>query len=291
MTISGILDQEIKDIGTVARWGGDEFVIILPRTSKSQALSFCQNIQKRCNMMPEDPIRPNITLGTSTKVEMSQDINLILKEAEDGMYRRKLLEGKSLRSSLITSLEKTLFARSCETEEHAKRIQNIALKVGYEMGLSENELDELGLLAILHDIGKIGIRDSILTKPGKLTPDEWREMQKHPEIGCRIAQSSPELSHVADLILAHHERWDGKGYPIGLKENEIPKLSRIVAIIDAYDVMTHSRPYKDAIKPQKALEEIRQCAGTQFDPNIATVITGVIQQLLSKRQGVDGNRS
>ncbi|HBE78278.1 MAG TPA: GGDEF domain-containing protein, partial [Firmicutes bacterium] len=275
-TISGILKTECPSEGIVARWGGDEFVIILPRTSRNKALSLCQNIQKHCSLMPEDPIKPNIAFGASTKEKMYQDINLVLKDAEDIMYRHKLLEGKSVRSSLITSLEKTLYARSYETEEHAKRIQNISVKVGCEMGLSASELDELGLLAILHDIGKIGIPDHILTKPLKLTQEEWREMKKHPEIGCRIAQSTPELSHVADLILSHHERWDGKGYPMGLTENGIPNLARIIAIIDAYDVMTHSRPYKEAISSQEAIEEIRNCAGKQFDPVIADVFIRIM---------------
>jgi len=275
-TIAGILVKECYGEEIIARWGGDEFVIVLPRTSKDQVQTLCRQIQDHCGIMPEDPIRPNITFGAATKEVGANDMNQILKEAEDIMYRRKLLEGKSVRSSLITSLEKTLYARSYETEEHAQRILNIALKVGNEMGLSSSELDELGLLAILHDIGKIGIPDYILTKPIQLSPDEWREMKKHPEIGYRIAQSSPELSHVADLILFHHERWDGKGYPIGLKGNDIPKLARIVAVIDAYDVMTHSRPYKDAISAQEAVEEIRKCAGSQFDPVVAEFFTRVI---------------
>jgi diguanylate cyclase (GGDEF)-like protein/PAS domain S-box-containing protein len=283
-TISGILSEECQDKGIIARWGGDEFVIVLPQTSKDKVFDLCQNIQKHCSMMPEDPIKPNITLGASTRETMSQDVNQVLKNAEDIMYRRKLLEGKSVRSSIITSLEKTLYARSYETEEHAKRILDIAINVGHEMDLSASEFDELGLLALLHDIGKIGIPDSILTKPDKLTEEEWQEMKKHPEIGCRIAQSSPELSHVANLILSHHERWDGKGYPLGLKGNQIPKLARIIAIIDAFDVMTHSRPYKDAVSAAEAIKEINNCAGKQFDPVIAAIFTRVITSKITKHK-------
>lgn len=277
-TMARLLSEACPDHAVIARWGGDEFVIILPLTAPEMAVSICQNIEKKCLLEPEDPIQPSIALGVATKKEAAEDIKLLLKNAEDMMYRRKLLEGKSVRSSLIASLEKTLYERSYETEEHAKRIQSIAIKVGMEMGLSENEQDELSLLAILHDIGKIGIPDYILTKPDKLTPDEWREMQKHPEIGCRIAQSSPELSDIADLILSHHERWDGRGYPLGLKETEIPKLARIISIIDAYDAMTHTRPYKEAVSPSAAITEIIHCAGKQFDPAIVAVFINVLHR-------------
>ncbi len=284
-TISGTIEKVCRGEGIIARWGGDEFVIILPKTTKSKALELCQQIQEQFLMMPQDPIQPNITFGAATKEGVNSDIHVILKEAEDIMYRRKLLEGKSVRSSLITSLEKTLYARSYETEEHAQRILSIAIKIGQEMGLTSSELDELGLLAILHDIGKIGIPDHILTKPLQLNEEEWREMKRHPEIGYRIAQSTPELSHVADLILSHHERWDGKGYPMGRKGNEIPKMARIIAIIDAFDVMTHSRPYKDAMTVMEAVIEIRRCSGSQFDPVIADLFAKIIVA------GIDGNQN
>jgi diguanylate cyclase (GGDEF)-like protein/PAS domain S-box-containing protein len=287
-TISGTLEKEYRGEGIVARWGGDEFVMILPKTSKNKALSLCNQIQNRFLIMPQDPIQPSITFGASTKERMDSDIRLVLKDAEDIMYRRKLLEGKSVRSSLITSLEKTLYARSYETEEHAQRILSIALKVGREMGLSASELDELGLLAILHDIGKIGIPDHILTKPDRLNEEEWREMKKHPEIGYRIAQSTPELSHVADLILSHHERWDGNGYPIGCKGNNIPKLARIITIIDSYDVMTHSRPYKDAMTVTEAINEIHKCAGSQFDPDIADIFINMIDSINVEKEKIAG---
>jgi HD-GYP domain-containing protein (c-di-GMP phosphodiesterase class II) len=110
----------------------------------------------------------------------------------------------------------------------------LAINFGKKLQLSQYEMDEMKLITLLHDIGKIGIPDNILNKPGKLTQDEWYEMKKHPEIGYRIAQSTSELSHIAELILTHHERWDGNGYPQGLKDEQIPKLARILAIIDTY---------------------------------------------------------
>lgn len=124
---------------------------------------------------------------------------------------------------------------------------------------------------MLHDIGKMGIDDRVLNKPGKLTDDEWAIMKKHPEIGYRIAKSSPELEPIAEYILAHHERWDGKGYPQGLKGEEIPLLSRIVAVADAYDAMTEDRVYRKALTKEQTLDEIRKNIGSQFDPHIAQI--------------------
>ncbi len=130
-------------------------------------------------------------------------------------------------------------------------------------------MDELALYALLHDIGKVGVDDRILNKPGRLDEEEWEQMKKHSEIGYRIAASAMELSHVADYILSHHERWDGKGYPRGLAGEQIPLLSRLLAIVDAYDAMTEDRVYRRALSNEEALREIVRRAGTQFDPQLA----------------------
>ena len=133
------------------------------------------------------------------------------------------------------------------------------------------ELDELALLAVLHDVGKVGIKESILQKPEPLAPEELEEMKKHPEIGYHIAYNTPELMPIAEYILAHHERWDGNGYPRGLKGEEIPLLCRILAVADAYDAMTSDRLYRKAMNSQEAMAEIERNAGKQFDPKVVKV--------------------
>ncbi len=137
-------------------------------------------------------------------------------------------------------------------------------------------MDEISLLALLHDIGKVSINPHILQKPGTLSPGEWDEMKRHPEIGYRIAQAAPELAVVADLILSHHERWDGQGYPRGLKEGEIPLACRILAVVDAFDAMTNDRVYRQAMSLQDALKEIKMNEGKQFDPQVANLLIEII---------------
>lgn len=282
-------DQFLRDIATIlkracratdimARWGGDEFAIILPNTKLQTAEAVCRRIRKACSESSGTPIQLSIALGAATKYDATASISEVLSQAEDRMYRNKLSEQQSMHSSIIKGLQQTLAEKSYETEEHAERLQELALSLGHLMGLSNNELDELLLLAKLHDIGKIAIPDDILLKPGPLTPSEWDIMKRHSEIGYRIAQATPELAHIAQTILSHHERWDGKGYPLGLSEEKIPLLSRIIALVDSYDVMTHGRPYKHALSKDAALMEVVRNSGTQFDPTIAGQFVTLLTQ-------------
>ena len=218
----------------------------------------------------------NISLGYETKTSMSESLDNVLKVAEDYMYRRKLLEGKSLHSSVISSMKSVLFEKSQVTEEHAQRLIKLSKAVGQRAGLSNQQFDELELFSTLHDIGKIGINDHILNKADKLADAEWIEMKKHCEIGYRIAMSSPELVPIADYIFTHHEHYDGSGYPEGLAGESIPLLSRILAVVDAYDAMTENRPYRKAMAKEIAIAEIIKNAGTQFDPVVANIFIEII---------------
>jgi HD-GYP domain-containing protein (c-di-GMP phosphodiesterase class II) len=195
----------------------------------------------------------------------------IVKEAEDKMYRHKLIENQSARSSAIKSLKRALEERDYETEEHTRRMKKYAVTFGKFLKLSDSELDDLSLLATLHDIGKIATPDNIVLKPDKLSEKEWEIMKKHSEVGYRIAQSTTQLAPIADAILHHHERWDGKGYPYGISKNEIPLIARIISIVDTYDAIISNRPYRKAISKEFALEEIRNCSGSQFDPKLADI--------------------
>lgn len=268
--VANIMRQTCRKEDIIARWGGDEFIMLLPRCDAATAAVVFERLKNAAQHINMLPIETSLSVGQAVKSSPDQDIREIIKEAEDKMYRHKLLEDKSNRSSFLVSLEQTMWTRSHETREHCQRIQNMALQVGKAIKLSSSELDDLNLLAALHDIGKIAIPNSILDKPGKLTAEEWETIKKHPEIGYRIALSSPEMAPIAEGILHHHERWDGTGYPLGLAGEEIPLASRIIALVDACDVMMHGRPYQSANSREEVRLEIERCAGSQFQPGLVS---------------------
>lgn len=266
MRIAAILRESCRKEDVVARFGGDEFAIFLPRTSFEVTMEIVSRISQACSQANPEPVKLSISLGAVTKEDPSQDILEILKESEERMYRSKLLESKDVRDSIISSLQRTLFERNHESEEHTHRLQELAKQMGRTLALSDSVVEELILLATLHDIGNITIPEGVIAKPDSLSAEERELIWKHPEVGYHIAGSSPELATIAEAILAHHEWWDGSGYPRKLKGEDIPLNSRIIAIIDAYDVMTHEQPYKKPMSQKEALQELRKKSGTQFDP-------------------------
>jgi len=270
-----ILQRYCREQDVLARTGGGEFSILLPETNSETAIEIAKKMKMACSSYINNTINEgfyiNITFGYCTKETLDVDFDKVVNTAEEYMYKCKLLEHKSSHNDIIKSIKATMFEKNQETDEHADRIAALSKMVGNKLNLSPTAIDELVLLAMLHDIGKVGIDERILNKPGKLNDEEWIEMKKHPEIGYRIAMASVELMPIAEFILCHQERWDGKGYPQGLAGEDIPVLSRIIAVVDAYDAMTQDRVYRKAMAKEVAINEIIMNAGTQFDPNIANL--------------------
>jgi diguanylate cyclase (GGDEF)-like protein/PAS domain S-box-containing protein len=262
----------------VARWGGDEFIILLPSTTKVVATRIIGRIHESFKKEIYQEFITSISTGIAVKESANQNIYELIKIAETNMYRHKLIEKQSLHSSIIISLEKALEERNYETEQHTTRMRQLALKLGKKLNFQDNQLDELSLISSLHDIGKISITDNIILKPSKLTKKEYEIMKTHSEIGFKIANSTPELIPIAKSILTHHERWDGRGYPMGLKGEKIPLVARIISIIDSYDAMTNKRPYRKAHSKEYAIKELLRCTGKQFDPVLVDKFIGIITE-------------
>ena len=273
-----IIKKYCRDEDVIARWGGDEFVILLPKADSETAESIIERIRKACESHTYKTIPLSIALGNASKVLQDESMNTVIKDAEENMYKRKIIERKGISGSIILSLEATLSAKSFETKEHTERIKKLAVKLGKKLNLPENQIGELSLLATLHDIGKVAIPESILAKEGNLNKKEWELVKKHPEIGANIASSSPLIAHISKAILAAHEYWDGSGYPKGLKGEDIPLISRLVHIVDAFDVMRSGRPYKKPLTKASAIKELRSRSGIQFDPALTEEFISMLEQ-------------
>lgn len=265
-----VISSAFRESDIVARIGGDEFAILLSQSDERITEKACDRIRQTIDRYnaagPEIPL--SISIGFAVKSDTSESMSNLFKEADDSMYRDKLHRGHSARSAIVQTLLKALEARDLITEGHAVRLQDYVTVLAEAVGMPGRDIAELCLLAKFHDIGKVGVPDKILFKPGPLNLDEIAEMRRHSEIGFRIAKSAPDLAPVADWILKHHEWWNGKGYPLGLKGEEIPLECRILAIADAYDAMTSDRPYRKAMTHDSAVGELKRFAGVQFDPDL-----------------------
>ncbi len=270
-SIASVLSKVCNDKGFVFRWGGDEFMILIPNCNDCCCERLVEQIRSECKKDEYSYIELSIALGNMVKYSVEEDIYKCIKEVEDRVYRQKLLEHNSVRSSMMNSLKKSLEAKNMETEEHTERVESYALELGERYGFKSSQMDELMIVARLHDIGKIAIEEDILLKPGPLTPNEFEVMKTHAEKGFRIINASNEIANVAKCVLTHHEKWDGTGYPLGISGEEIPLMARIIAIADSYDVMTHDRVYKKAMSKDEAIKELKRCAGTQFDPKLVDI--------------------
>lgn len=271
------LRESCRKSDVLARWGGDEFLLLLPRASLQDADRFITRVKRGFEKKNGDGLQLSVSMGCAVKTEESVDLRTVMREAEEWMYHQKLLESSSYRNSIINTLLATLYEKSNATEEHAQRLKEYCITMGKALQLNAEELNELALLAVLHDIGKVGIHQSILQKEGPLNGEEWADMKQHVEIGYRIAQNTPELSSVAEHILSHHERWDGSGYPRGLKGQQIPLFCRILSVTDAYDAMTYDRSYRKALPTDEAKQELLRGSGSQFDPDMVNLFLELLK--------------
>lgn len=275
-------DQTIKQVANllvecflvpaiISRAGGDEFLILSPKTTIDAYKQKRNDLMAKISQIKIREIQLSLSLGSAVKTEQSMDIGDVITEAENNMYSNKVLQSQSSRNQTINAIFNSLKEKYDEEREHSDSVSYYCALMGEKLNLSDNEKLELEFAGRMHDIGKITIPDHILKKPGKLTEDEWEIMKAHTTNGYQILRSADKYSKLAEYALTHHERIDGKGYPQGLKGEEIPLFSRIIGICDAYEAMTADRPYRKALSKEFAINELKHCAGTQFDAKLVDV--------------------
>ncbi len=280
--IANILKKATRSEDIIARWGGDEFIILLPQTSKENAQLVINRIRDLQRKSMYEVMTPSISLGVATKTDEVQDLNTILIEAETEMYNNKQYDGRIMRQEFLEKINIKLYNVHSELGNHAKQVGEFAYEFGMLLNLDEDDLDSLVKAALYHDIGWINIPDEILIKSENLTQDEHDLILSHSDVGFRIMKSIPELTSIAELILTHHESWDGTGYPHQLKEKEIPYLARVLRFCDALDMMINNTVYSPTISIDEAIEEFKRNKAVQFDPYLTDKFIEYLQKLKFK---------
>lgn len=303
-TIGNLLKNAIRKDDIAARYGGEEFALILPDTSEKEAIRVAENIRKIIEetYFEGEENQPNgkitVSIGISVYPDKAKNDVELIKSADDALYRAKFFNKNRIETytsildelkkdideqhiDLVTSI-KTLIsvinAKDRYTYGHVERVVFYCKLLAKKLNLSEEDNKNFIYGAYMHDIGKINISKEILNKKMPLTKDEWEIMKQHPANGVDIIKPVESLKSITPMILYHHERYDGKGYPDGLKGQNIPYLARVLTVVDSFDAMTSNRPYNTRKTYQEAIEELKRCSGSQFDPEIAEAFIEVIKE-------------
>jgi two-component system, cell cycle response regulator len=269
------LSEAVGDRGRAYRMGGDEFAMLLPGDATSAGASVAAGAAALSER--GEGFKVTCSCGSAELPADATSASTALQLADQRMYADKDSRRPSTGGEVEAVLLRILNQRAPDLSDHVNAVKSLAVAVGERLELQPGELATLARASELHDIGKIAIPDAVLTKAGPLDEDEWSFMRQHTILGERIVSAAPSLASVGSLIRSSHERWDGKGYPDKLAGEDIPFAARIILVCDAYDAMTSDRPYSPPLDPESALAELRECSGSQFDPEIVPVLEKVVR--------------
>lgn len=269
--VAEVLKRECRADEIIARLGGDEFVILLPWTDPEQVSPMIARINAAMALEQVERVPLSVSCGWGTKTRVETSISKTFEMAEDHMYRNKISQKTSYTKRSVQLILETLYSKIPGEQAHSSQVSRLCERCGHGIGLSHTEIDDLRTAGMIHDIGKIGISRYIINKDGSFDDSEWVEIRKHPETGFSILSTVNEYGPLAEVVLAHHERWDGTGYPRGLRGEEIPLYARVIAIAEAYDAMVTGRAWRKPISREDALKELENCSGTQFAPDMVPV--------------------
>lgn len=274
--VGQILRKACKPTDYIGRLGGDEFMIVAPNCSSECAHKIKKSIQEECEYNKVDIVSVSLAIGYMVKETIDEDIDTVRTIAENHMYKDKILNGKNMRIQTFETVLRSINLKYDHEQLHSERVSLYSEMIARAMKLDEEEIIDIKTAAILHDIGKIAVEPDLLRKPGRLTQFEFESIKKHSEIGYQILRSVDEYHRFAQIVLYHHERWDGLGYPQGLKGEEIPLASRIICVADAFEAMTASRCYQPSRSVKSSLEELQRCSWSQFDGNIVNIFINAL---------------
>lgn len=263
----------------ICRWGGDEFVVLLPKTEGKDADAISQRISRQMLKHEVNSLKFTISFGYATKERQDESMESILIRAEKGMYANKIRDNENDSQDIIENITHTLYAKFPSEEEHAKRVSALSETLAMLAGLDDNTAHKAAVAGLLHDIGKVAIDSEILTKGSQLSQAEQALVRQHPLVGSKIIGNNEEMNDIRQAILTHHERLDGKGYPAGRTNENIPIIARILTIVEGYDSMTHSNSYREALSQEKAIAELRANSGSQFDPKLTELFIDYLTNL------------
>ena len=280
--VAEVLKKHSRSDDIISRIGGDEFVILLPKTDSNEVEKLVNRIKKAISLEKIESINLSVSFGYETKDTTNYLMDEVFKKAENNMYDQKLVESQQVRDNIINIIIDKMFEKYHGYKDYYSRISKTCELIGNKFELNIEDMKELQKAALLHDIGYATLDESILIKEGSLTESEWDELKRHAEAGYHILKSVNKMAKVSEYVLAHHERWDGKGYPRGLKGEEIPLQSRIISVADAYNSMVNNKPFRKALSENEAIEEIKNNEGTQFDPKVVKAFLQVYEELNSK---------